>query len=179
MKARFISCLLFLMLMFSGCDAGKKTKNVWGSVKHFISTALVMDETSATCPSHINYYNYTGFRDWYRFPLEYPYHIIMRDTLETGSLEKFDGGDIRNPNESSEPVVGGIEAIIPLKTCLIFRLAKTADSFLYGVFFYADGKRLSFDREEEMQRFFLQKAISVNWNYVTLGDTYYKFQKKK
>ena len=103
----------------------------------------------------------------------------MIDMFETGSLEKFDGSDIRNPNESSVPVIGGIEAIIPLKTCLIFRLAKTADSSSYGVFFYADGKRLSFDREEEMKKFFLQKAISVDWNYMTLEDAYHAFQKKK
>lgn len=128
---------LFSVVFFLvACDVKQKKERVAGSTKETIKRLLLLDETSPKCPKNISFDNYPGFRDWYRFPLKFPYHMIMIDSFDTGRLDKFNGGDIRNPNESSETVIGGIKAIIPLDTCLIFRLAETTDTPLYRVFFF-------------------------------------------
>ena len=36
------------------------------------------------------FYTCQGFRDWWRLPLIYPYHLIMIDSFERGFLEKYD-----------------------------------------------------------------------------------------
>jgi hypothetical protein len=37
------------------------------------------------------FYTYAGFRDWWRFPLVYPYSICCIDTLDAGHLAWYDG----------------------------------------------------------------------------------------
>jgi hypothetical protein len=37
------------------------------------------------------FYTYPGFRDWWRFPLVYPYSIRCIDTLDSGGLCRHDG----------------------------------------------------------------------------------------
>ncbi|MEI8376457.1 MAG: hypothetical protein WCJ35_26875 [Planctomycetota bacterium] len=37
------------------------------------------------------FYTYAGFRDWFRFPLVYPYSICCGDSLDAGCLCRHDG----------------------------------------------------------------------------------------
>src|SRR5262245_52027323 len=37
------------------------------------------------------FYTYSGFRDWWRFPLVYPYSVKCIDTLDSGHLSQHDG----------------------------------------------------------------------------------------
>lgn len=54
------------------------------------------------------FYTYEGFRDWWRFPLVYPYDISMIDSVDSpGWLRRYAGGDIAD-DRSSENVISGI-----------------------------------------------------------------------
>ena len=68
-----------------------------------------------------DFYNYMGYRDWYRFPLKYPYQMEMIDTFDTGTFGKYIGGDIRDPNKSVEGILT-VSALIQRDDCVIFRL---------------------------------------------------------
>ena len=51
-----------------------------------------------------DFFTYDGFRDWWRLPLVFPYELQWIDTFESANLQRHRGGDVRNPNKSSENV---------------------------------------------------------------------------
>ncbi len=49
------------------------------------------------------FYSYSGFRDWWRLPLVFPYQLFCVDTLDEAMLEIIGPDyDVENPNKSSE-----------------------------------------------------------------------------
>ena len=101
-----------------------------------------------------DFYNYDGFRDWYRFPLIYPYQIITIDGFDRGRLEEYIGGDIRDPNVSSKSVLeGDISAIIRQDDRLIFKLEKAdKEGNVYGIFDYRSGEVRRFKDTDSLRR---------------------------
>ena len=108
-----------------------------------------------------DFYNYMGYRDWYRFPLKYPYQMEMIDTFDTGIFGKYIGGDIRDPNKSVEGLLT-VSALIQRDNCVIFRLPQegapgTADTdrppgSRYAIFRYDSGELRFFADEESLKR---------------------------
>jgi hypothetical protein len=50
------------------------------------------------------FFTYDGFRDWWRLPLVFPYEMHWIDTFESGYLQRYKGGDVRDPNNSEETI---------------------------------------------------------------------------
>ena len=108
-----------------------------------------------------DFYNYMGYRDWYRFPLKYPYQMEMIDTFDTGIFGKYIGGDIRDPNKSVEGILI-VSALIQGDDCVIFRLPPegtpgAADSdrppgSRYAIFRYESGQQRFFEDEGSLMR---------------------------
>ena len=102
------------------------------------------------------FYNYMGYRDWFRFPLKYPYQMEMINTFDTGIFGKYIGKDIRDPNNSVESLLI-VSALIQRDDCVIFRLppegARADDSARssgsrYAILRY-DNEQLRFFADEE------------------------------
>lgn len=168
-------CISLVMILFlSSCDVGPRVKKAGQETRKFVKTLLLVDETSPKCPANITFDNYPGFRDWYRFPLQYPYHIIMIDTFDNGTLGKYTGGDIRNPNVSSKPVISGISAIIRRKEALVFRSTSLngKEPIQYGIFFYATGK-LEWFKDEPALKSFLKQSDKLEFD--SLEKSYHEF----
>ncbi len=66
--------------------------------------ALVDPALLASVPE--DFFTYDGFRDWWRLPLVFPYDLVMIDTLDSANLTRFKGGDVQDPNHSSEQLQG-------------------------------------------------------------------------
>ena len=108
-----------------------------------------------------DFYNYMGYRDWYRFPLKYPYQMEMIDTFDTGIFGKYIGGDIRDPNKPVEGILT-ISALIQRDDCVIFRLPLAGAPGVadrnrppgsrYAVFRYDSGQLRFFADEESLKR---------------------------
>ena len=108
-----------------------------------------------------DFYNYMGYRDWYRFPLKYPYQMEMIDTFDTGIFGKYIGGDIRDPNKSVEGILI-VSALIQGDDCVIFRLPPegtpgAADTdrppgSRYAIFRYDSGRLRFFADEGSLMR---------------------------
>ena len=56
------------------------------------------------------FYTYAGFRDWWRFPLVYPYSICCIDTLDAGHLSCYDGKS-KVSNGEAEGYVQGLNRL--------------------------------------------------------------------
>lgn len=100
-----------------------------------------------------DFYNYMGYRDWYRFPLKYPYQMEMIDTFDEGIFGKYIGGDIRDPNNSSEGIIP-VSALIQRGDCVIFRLPEDkfyGNGYLYAVFYYGSGQLHQFKDESSLK----------------------------
>ena len=110
----------------------------------------LFSDFSKDCPESCTFDNYPGFRDWYRFPVRYPYHFLMIDTLAFGCLEKYDGGDIRDPNLSSVPVDACMD-IVKLGWTSEFLIFERADQ-CFGLFFFESGKCRIFDSRSERNK---------------------------
>ena len=108
-----------------------------------------------------DFYNYMGYRDWYRFPLKYPYQMEMIDTFDTGIFGKYIGGDIRDPNKSVEGLLI-VSALIQRDDCVIFQLPPegtpgAADQdrppgSRYAIFRYDSGRLRFFEDEGSLMR---------------------------
>ena len=110
----------------------------------FAPLALLFDEP----PENKTFDKYPGVYDTYRFPLQYPYHIIMIDDFDNGHLEKFDGTDITDLHTSSKHILSGIGGIIQKEDRLIFRRIR----YEYGVFDYRSGETRFYQSEDELKR---------------------------
>jgi hypothetical protein len=95
-----------------------------------------------------------GFRDWWRFPLVYPYSITCIDTLEDGSL----GLDGHLPSGWTEidPVSEITHLTFDGKYLLVRAIARTEPApdpdtgYVYCLFEFRTGKREQFKTREEL-----------------------------
>ena len=134
MKKSLLFVLLCLVVLLAGCGRVKKKLSGGSSPKP---------------PPKDPFYTYTGCRDWYRFPLKYPYQVLMTDNWDDGSLEKYDGGNIEDPNRSSHCVM--LENIIDIhlhENYVFFR----KEDWTYGYLEYSTGEIRLFETEEELKQ---------------------------
>ena len=151
-KLMLISVMLFTL---TGCRLGQITDSliVW-ILNHAAAVIYKIDAMiDRTIGYRPDFYNYDGFRDWYRFPLVYPYHITMIDTFDRGWLEEYIGGDIQDSIVSSKRIsTGDISAIIQRDDSLIFKLEKPdREGNLYGIFDYRSGEVRQFKDLEALR----------------------------
>jgi hypothetical protein len=88
----------------AGAEAAKKQAEAIAARKALVDPALL-----ASAPE--DFFTYDGFRDWWRLPLVFPYELGWIDTFETADLQRYLGGDVRDPNKSSEQNVQGVRTI--------------------------------------------------------------------
>ena len=138
--------LFAVVLLLTGCSKIQSGVHVCKEKARELIRALFSD-VAKECPDSITFDNYPGFRDWYRFPVRYPYHFLMIDTLESGTLAKYDGGDIREPNSSSVSVDGCTD-IIKLGWNSKFLIFECADH-RFGLFQFDSGQCRIFDSRSE------------------------------
>lgn len=103
-----------------------------------------------------DFYTYPGFRDWWRFPLVYPYSIHSIDSLEDGNLCRHNGTSrIADGGESS--VMEDITHLSFDADLLLVRRAVTVTGdgaprrkFVYVVFAFETGQKAEFDTEKAL-----------------------------
>ena len=175
-RLRNISLLAIAIIfcLLSGCGFKKKAKKGAGEVKELVKTVLLVDEVSPECPQHLNFDNYQGFWDWYRFPLKYPYHVIMIDDYKEGDIEKFDGIDIRDPNTHSEYIVLGVDSLSPQENFVVFHISRGDDANKWGILYYESGEVLYFQTKEEL----LKKLSLPDLKFYNLEYLYNQFVHK-
>ena len=163
MKKVLTFTLLCLVVLLAGCGRMKKFKG-----------------NEAKKPALDPFYTYAGFRDWYRFPLKYPYQVMMVDTWSHGSLERYDGGDIENPNASSHSVMDGWITHLHLHDDYAF--FRNEDG-TYGSMQYSTGKVTLYSTEEELSAICLSpgdfKTLEYFYKRFTNGQMVYPPQKGK
>lgn len=101
-----------------------------------------------------DFYSYSGFRDWYRMPLVFPWQLQAIDVTDSFRLERHNGkGSVREPNQSSEPTSPLVE-LSDLSfdgTMLLFKLLfKKQGGEEYGIFGFEDGGFEFFATEAEL-----------------------------
>jgi len=122
------------------------------------------------------YYTYFGFRDWWRFPLVYPYSIHTIDTVNYGRL--LDESKVVNYDDiNHQELIGtGVDAITHLaldRRYLLLRTEvgtqETAD-VQYILFEFSTAKQTTFDSEETL--FEAAKALNFEGelSLITLSD---------
>jgi hypothetical protein len=123
----------------------------------------VPDATLATV--NPQYYTYFGFRDWWRFPLVYPYSIHTIDMVDLGWLyDESKVTDFVDGIDASENM--GIEGITHLaldKDYLLMRV-ETSDNMRnkqvrFIIFNFNTRVKLVFDSESEM----FERAKELNF----------------
>jgi len=146
---RLIVFMLGMSLLLTGCSKIRSGVH-FCKEKAQILIRVLSSDVAKDCPDSVTFDNYPGFRDWYRFPVHYPYHFLMIDTLNSGTLEKYDGGDIRDPNSSSV-TVDGCTDIIKLGWNSEFLIFERADQ-RFGLFHFASGQCRFFGSRAERDR---------------------------
>ena len=136
MKKRLLFVFWGLVVLLAGCGRLKKSS----------------ENNPPKIPPKDPFYNCKGFRDWYRIPLKYPYQVIMIDNWDDGSLEKYDGGNLEDPNRSSHSVM--LENIIDLHLHEDYAFFRKED-WTYGYLQYSTGEVRLFETEEELKQFCL------------------------
>lgn len=174
-RLRNISLLAIAIIfcLLSGCGFKKKAKKGASEVKELVKTVLLVDEVSPECPPNLNFDNYQGFWDWYRFPLKYPYHVIIVNDL--GSIEKFNGKDIRNPREDADHIVSQVDSLSPQEIFVAFHISEKEDATKnkWGILYYESGEVLYFQTKEEL----LKKLSLPDLKFYTLEHLYHQFAK--
>ena len=71
--------------------------------------APVLSLTPGVAGVDDEYWDYDGFRDWYRVPIRYPYDVQSIDTLDRGGIEiNTAGGKSSDPNTQCKQLLWGI-----------------------------------------------------------------------
>ncbi len=121
------------------------------------------------------FYTYTGYRDWWRFPLEYPYQMLMIDTFRAGYLEQYNPAyPVEDPNQSSTALLQDITLIAREKE---FAALQTASEGL-ALLVYRTGELTEFNSEEELLSYLrehCQFAASLRWQ--DMDTCYREFEK--
>ena len=157
MKRRLLFVFLGLVVLLMGCGRLKKSSG----------------SSSPKAPPMHPFYTYTGFRDWYRFPLKYPYQITTIDQLREGYLEEHTGGDIAAGSKSMKDIdVGGrITHLHLLEDFAVFR----KEDGTFGYLEYATGKTTLLPTEAELK----QACLLTPGDFKPIEYYYNQFKKGK
>ena len=156
---RLIVFILSMSLLLTGCSKIRSGVHACKEKAQDLIRALSSD-VAKECPDSATFDKYPRFRDWYRFPVRYPYHFLMIDMLDSGNLEKYDGGDIRDPNSSSVSIDGCMN-IIKLGWNSEFLIFERADH-RFGFFHFVSGQCRIFDTRAERDRMLAQPLPEEN-----------------
>lgn len=130
-KNIFLACLTGMSLFFlSGCDFGPERPNE-------------------------GFFYYTGFRDWWRIPLVYPFQIQVIDCFDSGSFTRHKIPSLVAHSESTQ-LLSEITAFCDYGNYWLF---KGTESF--SVFHIATEKITHFGSGEELERFLVSQKLST------------------
>lgn len=123
-----------------------------------------------------NYYTYFGFRDWWRFPLVYPYSIHTIDTVNYGRLydeSKLTNYDDINNQELTDMDIDDITHLALDRRYLLLRTETEIREVLevkYILFEFSTAEKTVFDSEAAL--FEAAKALDFEGDLqlVTLND---------
>jgi hypothetical protein len=135
-------------------------------------------ETRDTIPR--DFYTYSGFRDWWRMPLVFPYQLMCIDSRDSAFLEKYDPThSVSDPNNSSSGMFGGITRIATDNRLLVFE-TKSEGATAYGILQYGTGMRTDFGDEKQMWAAAKKAGYAGGNELVTVDNlfsAYYDYEK--
>ena len=120
--------------------------------------AGVPDNVKIRIPA--DFYEFCGQKDWWRIPLAYPYQMIMIDDFYLGSLEKYKGGPLAEPRNSSTAAITFINKIVFDRKMLLFQRnveQNNSDKQEWGIFEFKTGQCVIFSSENAMFKAALDK----------------------
>ena len=117
------------------------------------------------------FFTYEGFRDWWRFPMTYPYQVIMCDAFTYGHLEIYDGkGKIEDGYEVSSGVISNILRLAWNDQYAVFKVQPNWEKrkYQWGTLDFKTAAVRLFDSEEELYaKTKLAKLVlqPLEWHY--------------
>jgi len=117
------------------------------------------------------FYTYHGFRDWYRFPLIYPYQVFMCEELTYGNLDYYDGkGKIVYGIETSVNIISNVIRLEWNEDHAVFKVQpdKSLRYYKWGSLEFKSGKISLYDTKDELYKhtpFRLTGLQLLKWHY--------------
>ena len=120
------------------------------------------------------YYTYYGARDWWRFPLVYPYSILCIDVLDKGSI-------VSDSGKTDFEKGGGENIISPSFDKFTFDANYLAGNILpdhqntgndeqFFLFNFADGKKLNFTNAAVLQKKLDEVRFTGSRKFITIRE---------
>ena len=131
------------------------------------------------------FYDYDGFRDWFRMPLVFPYELAAVDTTDILWLRRHNGkGPVSNPNLSSDQV-GRESPTLPetfsrLSMDDSMLLFQSSDKHELGLFLFSSGEFEFFASESELFDAARKRGYAGSTNLLPASafyDAYWAFEK--
>ena len=140
-----------------GCGDGSPEVSQEAAQEGLQNRIAVLSETLSASDAQAvpeDFYQYSGFRDWYRMPLVFPWQLQAIDVTDYFRLERHNGkGSVQEPNQSSEPTSPLVE-LSHLSfdgRMLLFKLLfKKQEGEEYGIFGFEDGDFAFFATKTEL-----------------------------
>ena len=136
------------------------------SIQHVIKEFSFPEKDSTA-----NYFYYFGFRDWYRWPLVYPYSLNSVDIKDNGFIcDESKAKDITSSQDGIDQIsLGDIKRFSFNKEILI---AETGDEHpnTYKLFNFKNKKISSFNSLKDLQNESLKYGQLISDTLVTLED---------
>lgn len=126
-----------------------------------------------------NFYTYDGFRDYWRFPLVYPYEIVAVDTLDYAFLEKLEGRKVVD-GEHTVVLSNITHLTMDGKWCIVkitpHSLAETqpAGAPAWHVFEFATGEDKTFSSESDALDYAVKRGFQGSKVLETVNEQYNK-----
>ena len=139
--------------------------------KYFEST--IPEEIRSQIPD--DFYTYSGFRDWWRLPLVFPYQLGCVDSKDKALLNKhIVGFSVKNPNESSETLIWDINRIQTDNRMLVCEI-QNPQGTSYGLFIYETGEKLSFDTGPDAWEVAVKSGYTGEQTFITIRELFSKY----
>ena len=127
-----------------------------------------------------DFFTYPGFRDWWRFPLVYPYSIYCIDTFDDGTLSRCDG-EAKIADGAGQAVLDGITHLNFDGAFLLARRGADVKQngirrrlYTYVLFEFNSGQRWVFDTEAGMLREEEKRGYTGPAELMTVEEGYHQ-----